>query len=139
MLGRVLGLDLGEARIGVAVSDPERRMAVAVGTVAVGRPPGELQALTAIAAEEQAVLVVVGYPLMLDGTVGAAAAKAETFAEVLRSALGVPVELQDERLSTVQAHKSLAGAGASSRQARKVIDSQSAVVILQAWLDRQGS
>jgi putative holliday junction resolvase len=138
MPGRVLGLDLGEARIGVAVSDPERRMAVAVGTVAVGRPPGELQALTAIVAEERAVLVVVGYPLMLDGTVGAAAAKAETFAQVLRSTLGIPVELQDERLSTVQAQKSLSDAGASSRQARKVIDSQSAVVILQAWLDRQG-
>jgi putative holliday junction resolvase len=133
----VLGLDLGEARIGVAVSDPERRMAVAVGTVAVGRPPGELKDLAAIVAEEQVVLVVLGYPLSLDGTVGAAAAKAESFAEVLRTSLGLPVELQDERLSTVQAQKSLADAGASSRRARRVIDSHAAVVILQAWLDRQ--
>jgi putative Holliday junction resolvase len=137
MSGRVLGLDLGEARIGVAISDPERRMAVAVGTVSVGRPPGELQALAAIVAEEQAVLVVLGYPLSLDGTAGAAAAKAESFAEVLRTWLGIPVQLQDERLSTVQAQKSLTDAGASSRQARKVIDSHAAVVILQAWLDKQ--
>jgi putative Holliday junction resolvase len=133
--GRVLGLDLGDARIGVAVSDPERRIAVPVGTVHVGEPPGELKAVAAIVREHEAVLVVVGLPLTMSGERGSRALQAEAFADALRGILGVPVELQDERLSTVSAERSLREAGVRGRSRREVVDRTAASVILQSWLD----
>ena len=88
VIGPVLGLDLGDARIGVAVSDPERRVAVPVGTVHVGRPPGELKAIAALARERGATLVVIGLPLSLRGDRGESAAHAESFANALRGSRG---------------------------------------------------
>lgn len=136
-VGRVLGLDLGDARIGVAISDPDRRVAVPFGTVAVGRPPGELRAIADLVGEHEVTLVVVGHPLSLDGTSGPAAAKVEEIAEALRASLSVPVVLHDERLSTVEAHRLLEGAGLSSKQRRSVVDAAAAQVILASWLDAQ--
>ena len=133
--GRALGLDLGEARIGVAVSDPERRLAVPVGTIRVGQPPGELRAVAAMVGEYAAALVVVGVPLSMSGEEGPAARKASSFVEALRGVLNVAVELQDERLSTAQAERALADAGASGRERRAAVDASAAAVILQAWLD----
>jgi putative Holliday junction resolvase len=133
--GSVLGLDLGDVRIGVAVSDPERRVAVPVGTVQVGRPPGELRAIAELVAERAVTLVVVGHPIALSGERGARASHAESFAETLRGLLAVPVELQDERLSTVEAERALAAAGTRGRARRAVVDASAATVILQAWLD----
>jgi putative transcription antitermination factor YqgF len=101
--GPVLGLDLGDARIGVAISDPERRLAVPVGTVHVGQPPGELVAIAGLVRERGATLIVVGLPLSLRGEQGARAGHAGSFADALRSVVEVPVELHDERLSTVEA------------------------------------
>jgi putative Holliday junction resolvase len=137
--GPVLGLDLGDARIGVAVSDPERRLAVPVGTVHVGQPPGELFAVAALARERGATLVVIGLPLSLRGERGQRAAQAESFAEALRGVVDVPIELHDERLSTVEAERSLADAGARARERRHAVDASAAAVILQAWLDGQPS
>lgn len=133
--GPVLGVDLGDARIGVAISDPDRRLAVPVGTVQVGRPPGELRALAELVRERGATLVVVGHPLSLAGDRGGRARQAESFAEALRTILDVPVELQDERLSTVEAERALVAAGARARERRAVVDASAATVILQAWLD----
>ena len=133
--GRVVGLDLGEARIGVSISDPDRRVAVPIGTVQVGRPPGELKAIAAIVADNGAVLVVLGLPISLGGGIGPSARRAEDFADVLRAAVSVPVVLQDERLSTVEAEKALRGAGANGREIRRAVDRSAATVILQAWLD----
>jgi putative holliday junction resolvase len=134
-VGAVLGLDLGDARIGVAISDPERRLAVPVGTVSVGRPPGELQAILALVAEHAATLIVVGHPRTMSGASGAKAHQAEAFADALRDLVPVPVELQDERLSTVEAERALRDAGVSGRARRAVVDRTAAAVILQAWLD----
>jgi putative holliday junction resolvase len=134
-VGAVLGLDLGDARIGVAISDPERRLAVPVGTVSVGRPPGELQAILALVAEHAATLIVVGHPRAMSGASGAKAHQAEAFADALRDLVPVPVELQDERLSTVEAERALRDAGVSGRARRAVVDRTAAAVILQAWLD----
>jgi len=135
VLGPVLGLDLGDARIGVAVSDPDRRLAVPVGTVHVGQPPGELIAVATLAREREATLIVIGLPLSLRGERGESAAHAESFAEALRSVVDVPIELQDERLSTVEAERALAAAGTRGRERRRVVDASAAAVILQAWLD----
>ena len=134
-LGPVLGLDLGDARIGVAISDPERRVAVPLGTVQVGRPPGELRALGSIVRERGVTLVVIGHPLSMRGARGPRATHAETFAEAFGAFADVPVELQDERLSTVEAERALAAAGARGRERRRVVDASAATVILQAWLD----
>ena len=133
--GPVLGLDLGDARIGVAISDPERRTAVPVGTVHVGQPPGELVAIAAMVRERAVSLVVVGHPISMGGERRARAEHAESFAQALRAVVGVPVELHDERLSTVEAERALAAAGTRGRERRRVVDASAATVILQAWLD----
>jgi putative Holliday junction resolvase len=133
--GRVLGLDLGAARIGVAISDPERRLAVPLGTVQVGRPPGELIAIADLVRTHEVNVVVLGWPRSLSGASGPGAHHAEAFADALRAALTVPVELQDERLSTVEAERLLRDAGIKGQDRRKVVDRTAAAVILQAWLD----
>jgi putative holliday junction resolvase len=132
---RVIGLDLGEVRIGVAVSDPEGRVAVPAGTILVKGPPADLKAVAALVRENEAEAVVVGHPRSLSGERGAAARHAEGFAEGLRMILDVPVHLQDERLSTVEAERGLRAAGARSRDRRRVVDQAAAAVILQGWLD----
>lgn len=132
-----MGLDLGQARIGVAVSDPRRRVAVAVGTVRTGAP-ADLRAIAGLVAEHGIGLVVLGLPLRLSGERGPEVAHAERFAEALRGFLGIPVELQDERLTTVEADRGLRAAGVSGWERRRVVDRSAATLILQAWLDRHG-
>lgn len=133
--GRVLGLDLGDARIGVAISDPDRRLAVPLGTVRTGAP-ADLRAIAGLVDEHAVTLVVVGHPLLLSGTAGERAHHAERFAEALGAVLAVPVVLQDERLSTKEAERALRAAGRSAREARRSVDETAATVILQAFLDR---
>ena len=132
--GRVLGLDLGDARIGVAISDDARRMAVPLGTVRTGAP-ADVRAIAELVREHAVTLVVVGHPLLLSGRSGERAHHAERFAAALTGLLDVPVLLQDERLSTVEADRALREAGASGRDRRRAVDRSAATVILQAWLD----
>ena len=134
--GRVLGLDLGDARIGVAISDDGRRMAVPLGTVRTGAP-ADVRAIAELVAEHEVTLVVVGHPLMMSGQAGERAHLAERFAEALGAILPVEVSLQDERLSTAEAERALREAGASGRDRRQSVDRSAATVILQAWLDAQ--
>lgn len=133
--GRVVGLDLGSARIGVAISDPDRRVAVPHGTVRAGAP-NDVRAIAAIVHDNDVVEIVVGHPLGLSGRAGEAAHHAERFADVLHDLLGLPVHLQDERLSTIEADRALEAAGRSSRDRRAVVDESAATVILQGYLDR---
>jgi putative Holliday junction resolvase len=130
----VLGLDLGDARIGVAISDDERRMAVPLGTIHTGAP-ADLKAVAKLVNDHAATLVVVGLPLSMSGEPGPAATKASAFSDALRSFLAVPVEMQDERLSTVEAERGLREAGVTGRERRRVVDRTAATVILQGWLD----
>lgn len=132
--GRVLGLDLGDARIGVAITDDERRLAVPVGTVRTGAP-ADLKAIADMVRDRDVTLVVIGHPLLLSGAVGERAHLAERFAEALGSFLDVPVVLHDERLSTVEAERSLRVAGTTGRDARRAVDASAAAVILQSFLD----
>jgi putative holliday junction resolvase len=139
--GRVIGLDLGSRRIGVAVSDSAGMLASPRTTVVrTGDPDRDRRSLTALAVEEEATVVVVGLPLSLDGSKGAAAIAAESEAEALGHMLrplGIEVELFDERLTTVTAQRSLQSGGKGSRARRKVIDRSAAAVMLQAWLETQ--
>lgn len=132
--GRVLGLDLGDARIGVAISDPDRRVAVPLGTVRTGAP-ADLRAIAALVDENEITLVVVGHPLLMSGVPGSRARHAEGFAEALRAFLKVPVLLHDERLSTAEAERKLKDAGANGRERRRTVDRSAATVILQSYLD----
>ncbi|HZD18647.1 MAG TPA: Holliday junction resolvase RuvX [Actinomycetota bacterium] len=135
--GRVLGLDLGDARIGVAISDDLRRLAVPLGTVRTGAP-ADLRAIAELVREHDVTLVVVGHPLLLSSESGARARHAERFAEALRSFLPVPVELHDERLSSAEAERALRAAGTTGRRRRRAVDRSAATVILQSWLDAAG-
>jgi putative Holliday junction resolvase len=132
--GRVLGLDLGDVRIGVAISDDAGRLAVPLGTVRTGAPH-DLRVIAELVREHEVALVVVGHPLSLSGERGEAARRAEAFAEALRGVLPVPVVLQDERLSTAEAERALRETGASGPRRRRAVDRSAATVILQAYLD----
>ena len=133
----VIGLDLGRARVGVAISDELRSMAHPRPNLE-GRDRKALVAnLVAMAREESAERFVLGLPLEMTGERGPAATRAVEFATALANASGLEVELVDERLSTVEANRALATSQVRRRERRDHIDAASAVVILQAWLDRQ--
>jgi len=132
----VLALDVGEVRIGVALSDPDRTVALPAGTILVRGAPQDLKAVAALVREHDAVEVVVGHPVSLSGERGPAAHRAEEFAAGIRAVLDVPVHLQDERLTTVEAGRALRSAGASSRTARRAVDQAAASLILRAYLER---
>lgn len=131
-----LGLDPGEARIGVARSDPSGFLATPVETVARGE--GDLVRLRALVVEEEAVEVVVGLPRSLSGGEGPAAARVRQFAQALaRQVAPVPVRLCDERLTTVSAESMLRDRGRKGRSRRAVVDQAAAVLILQQALDTE--
>jgi len=139
--GRVVALDLGARRIGIAYSDSGRRLASPWGTVVrCGDPARDRAAVVNAVREVEAGTVVVGLPLSLSGRSGPAATAALGEVALLRQELeplGVQVETADERLTTVEAQRSLTAAGRTGRSSRSVIDSAAAMVLLQAWLDRQ--
>ncbi|MGC8793022.1 MAG: Holliday junction resolvase RuvX [Bryobacteraceae bacterium] len=133
--GRILALDLGGRRIGLAVSDP-------LGVIAQGLPTLErtskretLAALARLAAQYQVRRIVVGYPLELSGAEGNQAAAARRFARELQRVTGLPVELHDERLTTVQAERVLRASGLDAHGCAQVVDRLAAVIILQSYLD----
>lgn len=132
--GRILGLDLGDVRIGLAISDPDRRIAVPLGTVRAGSPR-DVEAIAKLVSELGVGLVVVGHPLHMSGQAGVRAAQAEAFAETLGASLQIPVVLHDERLSTVEADRALKAAGAKPSRRRRAVDRSAAAVILQSYLD----
>ena len=134
---RVLALDLGSRRIGVAVSDPTGTLASPFQVLArAADPAADHAAIANIVTEMGAERVVVGLPLSLDGREGQAAELARAEAEALAAVLTVPVELHDERLTTVAADRSLKQSGKGGRARRKVVDQAAATVLLQSWLDR---
>jgi len=134
--GRVLGLDLGERRIGVAVCDPDRTVATPVTTVQrVGDRTVEHAQIAELCVEHETTHVVVGLPLSLSGEVGPAARKVLKEAKALRRRLGCEVLTYDERLSTVTAQSSLHQQGVGTKKGRRVVDQVAASVILQSWMD----
>ncbi|MGH4009722.1 MAG: Holliday junction resolvase RuvX [Pseudonocardiaceae bacterium] len=139
-MGRRLGVDVGEVRVGVALSDPSGILASPLVTLDRDRSGGtDLEALAALIVEHEVVEVVVGLPRTLAGRHGPAARAAQDYATALaeRIGAGVPVRLTDERLTTVSATRVLAGRGVRGRKQRAVIDQAAAVEILQSWLEAQ--
>jgi putative Holliday junction resolvase len=138
--GRVVALDLGSRRIGVAYSDSRRTLASPWGTIErSGDDARDRAAIVDAVRDVEATTVVVGLPLSLSGSTGPAARAALAETEALRAAfepLGVAVETADERFTTVEAQRSLSAAGRKGKAARRVVDSAAAMVLLQAWLDR---
>jgi len=132
---RVLGLDLGERRVGVAISDSEGTIASPLGEF---KPRGRseiVETVRRLVAEHDVGRVVVGLPLLEDGLRGEQARRAEGVAEALREALDVPVETWDERYSTIEADRLLREAGRTRRQRRGRRDRAAAAVILQSYLE----
>lgn len=137
--GRRLGVDVGNVRVGVAVSDPAGVLATPVCTVRRDLAEGsDLAEVVGLAGESAVIEVVVGLPRLLSGAEGAAAADARDYAVALARALTpVPVRLVDERLTTVAAHKRLRDSGVPGRGQRAVVDQAAAVLILQSSLDAE--
>jgi len=135
-LGRIVGIDPGEARIGIAVSDENHSIAFPRTTVAGrgGHAEAAGKVREALAGEEISA-VVVGLPLRLDGTEGEAARRARAFGAVLGQVLGVDVEYWDERLTTAAAERSLREMGRRGRKQREVVDQSAAALLLQGYLD----
>jgi putative Holliday junction resolvase len=139
--GRVLGVDLGTVRIGVAISDSHQRVSSALGLIArSGDVDADRRALARMVAEEEAVGVVVGLPLSLDGSVGPAARAALDEIDAWAALLGaVPIATVDERLTTVTANQAMRAGGRRGPKARQRVDSVAASLLLQSWLDRRQS
>ncbi len=134
---RALGIDHGDARIGLAISDELGMLAHPLETIALKEVADPVTHIAAIVAREKIATIVLGLPRNMDGTYGPAAEKTRAFAEKLRTACPCPVKLWDERLTTVAAQRSLHEAGRNVKQSRQVIDQVAAQLILQGWLDSQ--
>jgi putative pre-16S rRNA nuclease len=133
---RALGLDLGSKRIGVAVSDRSGTVATPLTVVHRTRSRRtDHDAIVRLVRDEEADVVVVGLPLHLSGEAGTAARAARAEAEQLATVVGVPVEMHDERLTTVTAERSMKQAGMRGEARRTVVDKVAAAVMLQSWLD----
>ncbi|HRI65472.1 MAG TPA: Holliday junction resolvase RuvX [Polyangium sp.] len=134
---RACALDLGKARVGVAIADE-------LGLLAHVRPPldgrdkkGLLSALIEMVREEGVGLFLVGLPLDMSGEAGPMAAKVEALAREIQGATGVPVELFDERWTTMEASRKLRQGGVAGRKQKGLVDGVAAAVMLQSWLDRR--
>lgn len=136
---RLLGIDMGEKRIGIAVSDPGGVIARSDGHIERGAPAGTLERLRALAAQYEAGEIVIGLPLNMNGSEGPSARAAREFAESLRRGLGIPVALWDERLTTAEADSLMKSAGLSRRARAARVDGIAAQRILQSYLDCRGA
>jgi putative Holliday junction resolvase len=134
--GALIGLDLGTKTIGVAVSDPDRRLAAGVETISRKTFTADARRLLALAAERKAVGIVLGFPLNMDGTEGPRAQSSRSFARNLAKLTDLPIALWDERLSTAAVERDLIAAAASRAKRAAVIDQHAAAFILQGALDR---
>ena len=140
--GRVMGVDLGDVRVGIAVSDPDGRVATPSETMQVPQDAlGDEASLVTMLADRArasaAVRIVVGLPRDPSGRDGVAASRARRLAARLATEVGLPVDLWDERFTTVEAERALKEQGLDGRQRRRVIDQVAATLLLQSYLDHR--
>ena len=134
---RILAVDPGSKRVGIAISDPSGTIAQPLTTVDA-EPADTLAArLAEIATQNEATRIVMGLPRRLDGSYGPEARAARELADAVRKASGLPVELLDERLTTVAAERSMIAAGARRAKRRATVDRVAAALLLQSHLDRK--
>jgi putative Holliday junction resolvase len=139
-VGRLIGLDIGDRRIGLAISDPEGRIAVPFRVLERSAEDDDVLALSEIAGGEGADGFVAGLPRSLDGSLSAQAERVQSFARHLNEVSGLRVDYWDERLTTVQANRIASaghGGGKRKKRARESRDDLAASIILQAYLDRR--
>ena len=135
---RILGLDVGERRIGVAIADESVRVALPITVVERREQPADLDAIARLVQEQGAEAVVIGLPISLNGSLGPQAQAVKTFGQELAARLALPIQYWDERLSTVEAEHRLADAGRRGSKAKARRDAAAAAIILQGYLDSQG-
>ena len=133
--GRIMGLDIGDKTIGVAVSDLMGLTAQGVTTIKRVGKKKDIEAIKQIIAEKQVNKIVSGLPKNMNGTVGQQGEKVQKFCELLKEETNLPIEFWDERLSTVAAERSLIEGNVRRENRKKVIDMLAAVIILQGYLD----
>jgi putative Holliday junction resolvase len=133
---KALGIDLGDARVGVAVSDDLGMLAHPLETIST-QSTNVVKRVLALASERSVETIIVGMPRNMNGSHGPAADKAKAFIEELRRETTLPIVAWDERLSTVSAQRALQEAGRNTRKQKSVIDPVAAQIILQSWLDSQ--
>ena len=136
-MNRILGLDFGRARIGVAISDELQMLAHPLETIPANEKPASRVA--EIVREKQVDHVVAGIPRQMNGQIGTAATEVLEFVEKLRAILPCPVVTWDERLTTVAANRALRDAGKKTRDTRGYVDQVAAQMILQTYLDRRAA
>ena len=130
-MARILGIDLGERRIGIAISTPEGGLSVPLRILDARSDEADAKAIADIAKAEDVDRLVIGHPISMDGEVGSQARRVETFARRLEEISGLPVELCDERLSSAQAQRTV--------ERGKPVDDVAASIILQTYLDKNRS
>jgi len=133
--GALLACDPGDVRIGIAVSDQRGTLALPRDAIKAG--DGAIEEVIAMAEELDAVEIIVGLPLSLDGSAGPAAQRVLAWTDELRARTSIPVQAIDERLTTVEAQRRLKTLGRSERQSRNIIDSQAAAVLLEYYLEQR--
>jgi len=139
-VGRIVGIDPGEARIGLAISDEDQTIAFPRETIpARGGTAEAVSRIRQALSDEEISLAVVGLPLRLDGSEGEAARRARAFGHALGASLGVEVAFWDERLTTVAAERSLREMGRRGSRQREVVDQSAATILLQGYLDAKKS
>jgi putative Holliday junction resolvase len=134
---RALGIDHGDARIGVAIADDLGMLAHPLETIHVKEVADPVARIAELRQQHRIEIIVLGMPRNMDGSYGPAAEKVQAFAERLRAACGCEVRLWDERLSSVAAQRALHEAGRNVKESREIIDQVAAQMILQGWLDGQ--
>ena len=132
---RVLGLDIGEKRIGVAVSDPSGSVATPLAVLDARRALGDGRELARLVADYDVELLVAGLPLSLDGSEGPQALRVRSAAQRLAGLVSLPLEFADERLSSTEARRTMTDAGVTDRDKRGSIDMVAAAIFLQTYLD----
>lgn len=133
--GRILGVDYGDVRTGLAVSDPTGFLASGIATITPGGMRHTAEAVAAEAVKQGAVKIVIGLPRNMDGTEGFRAEAVRAFAALLAECTDIPYEFYDERLSTVVAHQYLSATDVGGKKRKAVVDTLSAQIILQNYLD----
>ena len=133
----ILGLDIGDRRIGMALADEEGTLAVPIGTLERTALKQDIQCLTEIAHDRRATLIVVGLPISINGTLGPQAKKTHTFLDRFRRQTQLPFDTIDERYTSNEAERLMQASGAQPSRNRRQVDAAAATILLQAYLDQR--